>query len=182
VGLSRCWVLGIAMSLSTAAHAACYEVEKVAWPRLDTFSLTVEAYALGSSCAKASIVLLVTDNKGALQWSFARDAKTMMWFEDNVTDGAAMKLRLKEWLQAAVDASPSSTAALPDWKAGAEQPEIDENGETGFYAGEGAVRSDYLEMRAKGAPLFCFVSGIESTTCLVAHSDTHVTEIGGFSF
>ncbi len=165
---------------TSQAWAECNEVERRPWTNAAKFGLSIEARAVGPSCATSAIVLLVTNKNDEVLWTFIREAKSMMWFQDEVGDGAAMKLGLKNWLDSAFGISPNSTAELPDWKEGADGPTRDGDGEFGYYTE--ADRLMHMERRAAAEPMFCFVSGIESTTCLAASSGKYVTDIGGFSF
>jgi hypothetical protein len=172
----------VLLAAAGSAQAECSEFERRPWAQARNFGLSIEAHAIGPACTTAAIALLVTDADGDVKYSFIREAKSMLWFQENVGDGAAMKLGLRDWLESGFNGSPQSTKALPNWKEGAEQPEREGDGEFGFYPGEYSNRLSYLETRAADHPIFCFVSGIESTTCIVAKSEKNITEIGGFTF
>jgi hypothetical protein len=75
-----------------------------------------------------------------------------------------------------------NTRDLPEWKPGAEAPEREPPGEFGVYTADWVGRDLYEEWRAAGLPLFCFVQGMESETCLVAQKDGAVYDMGGTQF
>jgi hypothetical protein len=176
------YAVAILLLSVSQAQANCAEAERTSWPPGKKLGLSLEAYAVGTVCDKAAIVLLVTNKDREVVYSFVGYAKEMAWFQEGVGDGPAMKLGLKNWLVSASSGPEKSTADLPDWKDGAEAPSREGDGEFGFYANEGVDRSYYLEKRKLDLPMLCFVSGVESTTCLIAASKNSIIKIGGFTF
>jgi hypothetical protein len=119
------------------------------------------------------------DAKDDVQWSTTRLAQQNAIFIDGITDDASMTAALTTWVE---QGQPLSTSELPDWKAGAEQPDREGDGEFGFFVGPETSREFYLETRRNNQPLFCFVQGVESTSCITATGSDAIHEIGGFTF
>ena len=71
-----------------------------------------------------------------------------------------MQRRLQEWVSPP-GAAPDSTGDLPEWAANADYP-----GNSEFpFRPYGLERADYAALRARDAPMFCFVQGMESQAC-----------------
>jgi hypothetical protein len=162
-----------------SASADCTAKVEVPWASAKQFGLTLAAHAVGPNCAKSAVVLLVLDDKRNVQWSTTRLAQQNAIFMDGITDDASMTAALKIWVE---QRKPQSTSELPDWKSGTDRPEREGSGEFGYYTSEGTTRDYYLETRRKAHPLFCFVQGIESTSCIAAVGSDNIYETGGFTF
>jgi hypothetical protein len=162
-----------------SAVADCAAKVEVPWTSAKQYGLTLAAHAIGPNCATSAVVLVVLDAKRNAQWSTTRLAQQTLGFMDGITDDASMTTALKVWVE---QRKPQSTSELPDWKSGAERPVREGNGEFGFYTNESTTRDSYLDTRKKGLPLFCFVQGIESTSCIAAAGADNIYEIGGFTF
>jgi hypothetical protein len=91
----------------------------------------------------------------------------------------AMVEQLRSWI--APDKRLSSSANLPDWPQSANDGTLPPNAEFPFRVAEGLDRETYLKTRKTKLPLLCFVTGMESQTCLVLEGDT-VTVMGTQSF
>jgi hypothetical protein len=167
------------MSAAGSASADCTAKMEVPWASAKQFGLSLAAHAVGPNCATSAVVLLVMDDKRNVQWSTTRLAQQNAIFMDGITDDASMLAALKIWIG---QNQAETTSKLPDWKAGAERPEREGDGEFGFTPEEGTTREYYLEIRSKDQPLFCFVQGIESTSCIAATRPNNIYEIGGFNF
>jgi hypothetical protein len=170
------------LTSSGVANAACSEMVRLPWASAKKFNFTLEAHALGPNCAASAIVLLVVDAKGVVQWSTTRLAQQNAMFAEGVSNGASMKAALKNWLEQGLESKPQEANDLPVWKAGAEQAEREGDGEFGFYASESTSQEFYMDIRKENQPLFCFVQGIESTSCIAAAGTASISEIGGFTF
>jgi hypothetical protein len=173
---------GVMLMAASSASADCAAKISVPWKSAKALGLTLEARAVGPTCASGAVVLLVLDAKGQAQWSTTRIANQNAFFMDGITDNASMQAALKNWLAEGEGTGPNFSKDLPDWKAGAEQAEREGDGEFGFFAGEGVDREYYMNIRKENQPLYCFVQGIESTTCIAAGGSTSINEIGGFTF
>lgn len=176
--------LGLLLPFVFATHALadCNEMVRLPWASAKKFKLTLEAHALGPKCATGTIVLLVVDEKGAVQWATTRQAKENLMFQDGITDGPTMKKALKEWLAQGQGTKPQEAKDLPVWKYGKERPEREGDGEFGFYAGDEVTQDFYESVRKENQPLFCFVQGIESTSCIAAAGPASIYDLGGFTF
>lgn len=164
------------------AHADCNAFAKAPWTSAKTYNLTLEAHAVGPNCANSAVVMLVVDRKGVVQWSTTRLAYQNLMFIDGLKDNATMKAALAQWLEQGLSSGPQQGKDLPDWKAGKDQAERDGDGEFGFTAASDVSREYYLEVREKNQPMFCFVQGVESTSCITASGPSSISELGGFSF
>jgi hypothetical protein len=170
----------VLLAMAGAARAGCSEMVRMPWKAAAKYGLSIEAHALGPNCAKGIIVLLVTGKSGNVVYSTTRQPEYVSMFAEGITDGKTMSAALKTWLETGFETSPASTAELPDWKQGAEVPERES--EFGYFPEQDMVRKDYLKHRAKAHPIFCFVQGMESETCIAAESDNSIIEFGGLTF
>lgn len=170
------------LTSSGVAHSDCAEMVRMPWASAKKFGFTLEAHAIGPNCATSAVVILVVDDKGVVQWSTTRMAQQNAMFAEGVSDGASMKAALKNWLEQGLESKPQEAKDLSVWKAGAEQAEREGDGEFGFYASESTSQEFYMDIRKENQPLFCFVQGIESTSCIAAAGPTAIYEIGGFTF
>jgi hypothetical protein len=167
------------VSAAGSAMADCTAKVEVPWTSAKQFGLMLAAHAVGPNCATSAVVLLVLDEKHNVQWSTTRLAQQNAIFMGDVKNDATMLAALKIWVE---QRKPLSTSDLPDWKSGTDRPERQGDEEFGYVANEGTTRDTYLETRNKGQPLFCFVQGIESTSCIAAAGSDNIYEIGGFTF
>jgi hypothetical protein len=93
-------------------------------------------------------------------------------------DPAAMNTALTEWV--APETTMSTTSTLPEWAANAEMP----GGEFPFYPDnhpDGYSREAYAAMRAANLPMFCYVQGMESLSCII-YGDGGIEHIGVQAF
>ena len=134
-----------------------------------------EAFSHGPNCLKAIVVITVRGPDGSPQWIDAMKASDLMTFAD-VKTTSAMKAALNDWI---AQGGPLRTAGdLPTWLPGAEHPV---NGEFPFYPEQGVDRDYYEKARAMRAPLFCYVQGMESMSC-VALIEGGMVKLGVQSF
>lgn len=164
------------------AQARCEAVVKAPWASAQKYKLSLEAHAVGPVCKDSAVVLLVLDDNGVVQWSTTRLAYQNLMFQEGITDNTSMKIALANWLNQGLETKPQSAKDLPEWKLGKDQAEREGDGEFGFFA-DGEVSPDfYLSVREENQPLFCFVQGIESTSCIAAAGPQSIYELGGFTF
>jgi hypothetical protein len=176
-------VLAVAMfGFVAEAKAQCEASASAPWASAKNYGLMVEAHAVGPVCATAALVLSVVDSKGVVLWSTTRLAHQNAMFAEGVSDNAGMKAALAAWLAQGLDTKPQSTMDLPEWKPGQDQAEREGDGEFGFYAGPDVTQEAYAVARAANQPVFCFVQGIESTSCIAASGPDSFYDIGGFTF
>lgn len=123
---------------------------------------TVEAYAGGPTCQQAVATIVIRDAEGAPMHVAAYPIEFLFGFAE-VASAASLQSALQDWI--AVEGSPlRTTADLPTWAVGAEQPE---SGEFPFYPAEGyAERTVYEELRGQALPAFCYPQGMESLACV----------------
>lgn len=167
------------VALALPAAAQCNEMQSLPWKPAPGLTFTLQAHAIGPTCATAAVVFLIADKKGGVLYSTTRLAPQVAVFADGIKDAKSMQAALGTWLNTAVETSPKSSRELPDWPQGADAPQ--QTGEFGFFAGENTSREYYLGVRKAAQPLLCFVQGMESESCIVASPDG-ITEIGGMTF
>jgi hypothetical protein len=169
--------------LSSPAQAVCAASASMAWTGSKRPGLSLQAYAVGETCSKAVLVLAVADAKGKPLWATSRLAEFDAMFQDpSVATPAGMTATLKDWLDTGLKTSPKTSALLPAWHAGQDNPLLNPGEEFGFYAAPDLSQEFYEEMRAKKLPVFCFVQGMESESCFIADPDGNITEFGGRTF
>jgi hypothetical protein len=136
---------------------------------------SVRATASGPSCAQAVAVLVVRASDGSAILTHAAPSAYIFGLKD-ATDEAAMGAALNEWRTPADGLA--TTADLPAWAAGADQP----GGEFVFYPEAGYdERAAYEALRAQGLALFCFAQGGESLACY-ALQDGRMDRVGVQTF
>ncbi len=140
----------------------------------DTFS--IEATTAGPDCARAVATLVVRNSSGEPIYADVHVTGNVMTLA-MVQDPAAMQTALTEWVDAS-DTSMNTTGALPDWAANADTPS---SGEFPFYPEEGHTRESYAALRAANYPMFCYVQGMESLSCIV-YGDGGIERIGAQTF
>lgn len=164
-----------AMAATTASAKDCSGIAGTEWRAVKGW--TVGAIAGGPDCAKAVALIVVRDAENNPVWheSFVAGQVMVLAYAE---DSAAMTTSLAEW----VDQSNNTfktTADLPEWAEGAEQPVF---GEFPFYPEEGADRDMWTKMRAAKTPVLCYVQGMESMACLTNDPETGFFKIGVQSF
>ncbi len=134
-------------------------------------NFSVEAGSVGPDCARAVATLVIRNASGEAIWADARISSDIMTLAA-ARDIAAMNAALAEWTTNS--STMQSTSALPEWPANATGPE---SGEFPFYPTEGYTRESYSAMRAANDPMFCYVQGMESLSCVI-YGDGGVEQIG----
>jgi hypothetical protein len=138
--------------------------------------LSVSAFSEGPNCARASATIVVRDAGGAVLWVDAAASEHLFTLQD-ARNASDMRAALGAWISETANAF-ASTAALPPWEEGAEAPT---SGEFPFYP-ESYIDHDYYEsIRARAAPIYCYVQGMESMACLML-DDGRLEKIGVQSF
>lgn len=122
-------------------------------------TLTVEASTTGADCASAEARMTLRRADGGEMYGQAFPASQVMTLA-GATSLEDMQRRLQEWVSPP-GAAQDSTADLPEWAANADYP-----GNSEFpFRPYGLERADYAALRARDAPMFCFVQGMESQAC-----------------
>ena len=160
----------------TNAADGCAVSVTTPWRPLSGVEFKTTATTIGATCAEATATLRIS--YGADQTLYSQDFPTaQVMVLAPAQDNAEMETALTEWLDQSRNVMPT-TAQLPPWPAGAAQPAA---GEFPFYPEEGVTQAAYEAWRRTGAPMFCFVQGMESMACL-AWRDGAMTKIGVQSF
>lgn len=167
----------VAGFVSPAQAGACNFEAARPWAPFKGLVFRSEAYSNGQKCDGAVATIVLRDAKGHVLWTDAMAVEHLMTF---VTAKAPNKMRaaLSEWL--AQRHSFRSSADLPAWSRGAESPSV--VGEFPFYAAEGMDQAAYEEIRAQRLPMFCYVQGMESLSCVAVARDGSATKVGVQSF
>ncbi|MFO1032579.1 MAG: hypothetical protein U1E15_00200 [Hyphomicrobiales bacterium] len=181
--------LGLFLSLSLLglsagqAAAACTASATVPWTASGKQGLKLTASAVGASCASPVVVLSVLDAAGKPVWTTARIGENVALFADaSARTPKALPGALKEWLTTGLSTSPKSSGDLPPWRAGQENPLQKKGEEFGYFAGSDMSESYYEEQRKAKLPVFCFVQGLESESCIMAGPNASILEFGGRTF
>jgi hypothetical protein len=171
-----------ACTMPSVAEATCNASAHVPWRSSGRLGYQIEAYAAGSSCQSAVVVLAVID-RGKPIWVTSRIADQVAMFSGSLlAKDTPMKEALTEWLETGFKVSPANTGTLPDWPQGASEPKRPDGEEFGFFIAPDVSRESYLEWREKKLPMFCFVQGMESESCIIVGDFGGIYEIGGMTF
>ncbi len=162
-------------SLAGVAQADCNAHAERPW---STARIVVDS--LGPDCGHAVLVLTVRDKVGNVLWDSAHRTVDLMTFQEAPKFNAkTIAKELRNWVS--VDDKMKDASKLADWPASVTEGVLPEKAEFPFRVAEGLDREGYLAMRKAKLPVVCFVTGMESQTCLVLNKDA-VTEIGTQSF
>jgi hypothetical protein len=175
-------VIGLIGSIlfSSAAQATCNAAYEAPWKASGKLGYNLAAYAVGANCRNAIVILAVTDAKHKPIWNTSRLAEGVAVFSDEHTvNGTNMKEALKNWVQIGLETKTTEASTLPDWPAGASEPTREE---FGFFIDAEIDHESYLKWRKQKRPLYCFVQGMESETCILADDSGQVWDIGGMTF
>lgn len=134
-------------------------------------SFSVEANTVGPDCARAVATFVIRNQSGEPIWADARISSDIMTLAP-AHDPAAMNAALGEWTTNS--STMQSTSALPEWPVNATGPE---NGEFPFYLNDGYTRESYEAMRTANDPMFCYVQGMESLSCVI-YGDGGIEQVG----
>ncbi|MGE0595019.1 MAG: hypothetical protein AB7P07_01530 [Hyphomonadaceae bacterium] len=159
-----------APSAEQAVVEGCAAAAEAAWS-----GLQVQASSEGAACGDAQATLSITDNGRALLQQTFPTAQVMTLA--HVEDRDAMQTALAEWVDQ-TSSNKATASALPAWPEGAETPV---SGEFPFYPEEGVDRAAYEAIRARNAPLFCHVQGMESEACYALENGA-LTRVGVQAF
>jgi len=158
--------------VAIADAAACSVHAARPWSPVKGRVYRTEAFANGGACATAVVTIVVRAMDGAVLWADVAPAQHLMTF-GGVKTRSQMFRALQEWL---TQGSMFKTSAdLPPWAAGADAPA---SGEFPFHPEADIDRDSYERMRAERQPVFCYVQGMESMTCLGLSKDGDMTKIG----
>jgi hypothetical protein len=161
VALAACGVATTEPEVHQEAANGCPASTSTTWTPQSGVALTIEAATVGADCAQANAAITLRGAGGGTVWTETYPAAQVMTLAgaDSVED---MQRRLGEWISPG-GAMADSTGDLPEWTAGEDAPM---SGEFPFYPDEGLDRAGYAALRARDAPLFCYVQGMESLACL----------------
>lgn len=144
----------------TASVSGCQAVATEVWRPLSGAEFTIEATSAGPDCARAVATLTIRDVRGHALYTQAYAAEQVMGLNE-ARDLASMQQAMSDWIRSSN--STLATTALPDWPVGAQGPV---SGEFPFYVEEGVTRADYLALKRRNAPVYCYIQGLESQACL----------------
>jgi hypothetical protein len=176
-------LVGAVVWLTQSASAACSHSVSKPWASAKKYGLVLNAYSVGEKCGSTAVVLSVTSRSGETLWVSAYTADTVAVFaRDGARSEKGLKAALKDWITIGQESKMKRVSDLPDWLAGASGV-LPPGAEFGYVPDEETLsREFYLEQRNAGAPLFCFVTGMESETCIIATDAKSVTAFGGTRF
>lgn len=161
LGVAACAPQDDADDAQTASVRGCQAVATEAWRPLSGAEFSIEATSAGPDCERAVATLTIRDAQGRALYTQAYPAEHVMGLSE-ARDVGAMQQALSAWISSS-NHTIATTAALPDWPAGADGPV---SGEFPFHVAEGMTRADYLALRQRDTPVYCYVQGMESQACL----------------
>jgi hypothetical protein len=162
----------------TASVRGCQAVATAPWRPLSGVEYTIEAFSSGPDCRHAVATIVIRDAQNSVIWAEAYAAAQVMVLA-GANDEPALQAAMSEWIETDNPVF-AATGALPAWPAGAAGPAG--NSEFPFYLEpEWNDRVGYEELRARNAPMYCYVQGMESLACL-ALQDGQLYKIGVQSF
>ncbi len=161
LGLAACAQQDDADDAQTASVRGCQAVATEAWRPLSGAEFSIEATSAGPDCERAVATLTIRDVQGRALYTQAYATEHVMGLSE-ARDVDAMQRALSDWISSSND-TIATTSALPDWPAGADGPV---SGEFPFYVAAGTAREDYLALRQRNVPVYCYVQGMESQACL----------------
>ena len=164
-----------AMAGATASAKDCAGIAGTGWPAMKGY--TIGAIAGGPDCQKAVALIVVRDADGNAVYHESYIAEYVMTLAGAQTSSELTKA-LQEWIDAS-DPQFKTTADLPEWKTGEDQPML---GEFAFYPEEGMDRDSYEKLRAAKTPVFSYVQGMESVAVITVDPEAGVIKIGAQSF
>lgn len=167
-----------ALAFAPAVFAADRCVASASAPfKAGSATYTVEAFSDGPTCEKAVSALVIRQADSVVVWQEAMVNEFVM---DLAGKANAKELgeALKEWVSGG--SNIATTADLPEWKAGTDQPGA--GAEFPFYQEEGMDQASYEEARKAKLPVFCYVQGMESLACIVVDPAGGAYKIGAQSF
>ncbi len=164
-----------AMAIGTAAAKECSGIAGTEWPAVKGYS--IGAIAGGPDCQKAVALIVVRDADGNPVYHESYVAEYVMVLA-GAQNSAELTKALQDWINTA-DQQFKTTADLPEWKEGADQPVL---GEFAFYPDEGVDRDTYEKIRAAKTPVFSYVQGMESIAVITVDPEAGVISIGAQSF
>ena len=142
--------------LRAALTGACATSVETTWS-----GLSVSAETGGDDCAAATARITISNAGDMLiTHDYQSNQVMVLAHAESVAD---MERRLGEWIIPA-GAARDSAGDLPVWIEGADYPM---SGEFVFLVEEGIDRAAYAALRARDAPLYCYVQGMESEACFV---------------
>jgi hypothetical protein len=159
-----------------ASVRGCVVTATAPWRPAGAGAFEVSASSAGPDCAHAVATIAIRDAAGQVLWAEAAPTAQLFGLAD-AHDNAAMQTALANWIESS-NHTIAATSALPDWPQGAEAPQ---SGEFPFYPEQDLPRDEYLALRARNAPVFCYVQGMESQAC-VALDNGAIRKIGVQTF
>ena len=161
---------------SPAAAGNCAQSASRPWAPVKGRAFRAEAFSNGPTCSLAVVTLVVRAPDGKVLWVDAAQTDQLMTFVE-AKSRKQMARALGEWLFQSHGFK--STADLPEWKKGADAPA---SGEFPFYPEAGVDRETYEQIRAQRLPVFCYVQGMESLSCVALAKDGGMTKVGVQTF
>jgi hypothetical protein len=187
LAISICFGL-VSVSAFAQTSADCTLTEHLPWTKSGKETLSILAFSIGDTCKGAIVGFNIVNAEGQAVWTYSKIGNQISYFLDDGENQksifekpskdpqALMRRTLREWLNHEI----KTTASLPNWPKSAQMLAPAE-GDFGFYAADDLRRDEYMNDRKRNVPLFCFHSGVESTTCIIARQDDSIIEIGGES-
>jgi hypothetical protein len=176
LALCACTRIGATKPSNPAAVRGCDASATAPWRTASGQAFQVEATSSGPDCAHAVATLAIRDPQGAVVWADAGASEHIMPLAP-AHDLAAMQRGLNEWINPN-SRTITTSAGLPAWVEGAEQPKM---GEFPFYPERDFDRTAYEALRTRGVPVICYVQGMESLAC-IADDNGEFTKVGVQTF
>ncbi len=159
-------IAGAVSPAEAAGISRCDARATMLWMPAQGQVVVAEAVSDGPTCALAVVTLVLRGPSGQPLWVDSRVASQVMTF-GGVKTLAAMNKALNEWIAQRTSILARSDK-LPDWQRGATAPQA---GEFPFLPDADIDREAYMKIRAAKVPVFCYVQGMESMTCVALTAD-----------
>jgi hypothetical protein len=163
-----------APSATASASVGCVGLARSVWDADAATKISFTATADGPSCANAVATLAARGADGKVLFVDVAPSADLMTLHDKPS-AEAMNAGLLEWIDPKNAAK--TTADLPVWPKGAPQPP----GEFPFYPEDAYDQVAYEALRKQALPVFCYVQGMESLSCLVLQ-DGGLNKVGVQAF
>jgi hypothetical protein len=160
----------------TEGPSGCNAQARIDWSPTETASYGLVATSIGETCDAAKIEFVMETLTGKRLYSATYEAKNLPVVFGEAVTRRDMRDALAAWIDPKQNTSFSTTADLPEWQDGQEQPL---NGDFPFYPQDGITPVDYAFLRTESRPVLCYVQGSQDMACLAVSADGGAVSLVG---